>query len=61
MTTQAKDYNNLLTAYKPRPWGEELSNNTQGYSRPDPTSKTHIPPCESLSKSGTGSGVIPWN
>ena len=57
--TQVKDNNNLLTAYKPRPWGEELTSNAQGYSRPDPSSKTHIPTRES--KTGTGSGVIPWN
>jgi hypothetical protein len=59
MTTSTNNYNNLLNAFKPRPWGEELSSNSKGYTRPDPTSKTHIPSRDSL-RSGTGSSVIPW-
>ena len=55
------DDNNLLTAYKPRPWGEELNGDSHGYTRPDPTSKTHIPSCDSIAKSGTGSNIVPWN
>ena len=61
MTTSTNHYNNLLNAFKPRPWGEALNNNSQGYARPDPSSKTHIPSRDSLSRAGTGSSVIPWN
>jgi|GEM_PF-6882827 len=61
MTTSTNNYTNLLNAFKPRPWGEELNSNSQGFTRPDPTSKTHIPTRDSSSRSGTGSNVIPWN
>lgn len=62
MTMQNDNYDNVLTAYKPRPWGEKLNGgDVQGYTRPDPTSKTNIPSNESLSRSGTGASVIPWN
>jgi len=61
MTRHLNDNNNLLTEYKPRPWGEDFGSSSQGYTRPDPSSKTHIPSADSLSRSGTGSSIIPWN
>jgi hypothetical protein len=61
MTREANNYDNLLTAFKPRPWGEEINNSSQGYARPDPSSKTHIPSRESVPRSTTGASVIPWN
>ncbi|RYY75265.1 MAG: hypothetical protein EOO52_07520 [Gammaproteobacteria bacterium] len=61
MTIPNDNYNNALTSFKPRPWGEDLNSNSQAYTRPDPTSKTNIPSRDSASRSGTGSGVIPWN
>jgi len=39
-----------LTAYKPRPWGEEAGMNIPVYSKPEPTSKTNIPSVSSLSQ-----------
>lgn len=61
MNRHSDDYNDILTAYKPRPWGEALNSDSQGYTRPDPSSKTNIPPRDTASRSGTGSSVIPWN
>ncbi|MET0357552.1 MAG: hypothetical protein ABW044_12295 [Cellvibrio sp.] len=61
MTRHSNDYNDILTAYKPRPWGEALSSDTQNYSRPDPSSKTNIPSRDSSFRSGTGSNIIPWS
>jgi hypothetical protein len=41
-------FQNRLTAYKPRPWGQEAGMNMPVYSKPEPTSKTKIPTKESF-------------
>jgi hypothetical protein len=61
MNRHSDDYNDILTAYKPRPWGESLSADSHSYNRPDPSSKTNIPSRDTDARSGTGANVIPWN